>query len=246
MKIFVIAMVLALATTFIIDGCISKSSAVPSVRVAKKTERVISWLGKRFGGEYREIIEIRKRSPQEFARLDSYENVPSAQLEGDEKYVIFPESLRGRFVKDLRDSLDYIAQRRQEMITDNFDQLEMLTKTREWRKAFANNDVVSISQLNENIDEITKIEEELLFAVNSHDVAARLATKSPTEVKKHLNKIKELLVAYPRAYLQIDLLDSQGAVGRQLTLSASSTDEEIFEIFRQYLHIKRPSHDILR
>lgn len=238
MKIFVIAMLLALATTFMIDGCISKSSAVPSVRVAKKTERAFRWLGKRFDGEYSEIIKIRNRSPQEFASLDSYENVPSAQLEGAERYVIFPEGLRGKFVKDLRDSLDYIEKRRQKMITDNFDQLDLLPKTREWRKAFANNDVVSVSQLNEEIDEITKIEEELLFAINSHDVAARLATKSPVEIKKHLNKIRELLIAYPRAHLQIDLLDNQNAVSRQLILSASSSDEEIFKIFRQYLQIK--------
>ena len=60
MRIFVVAMVSALAVTFIIDGCISRSSAVPSIRVAKKTEKAFRWLGKRFDGEYSKMIEVIK------------------------------------------------------------------------------------------------------------------------------------------------------------------------------------------
>ena len=244
MKIFVIIMLSALVATVLIDGCLSQSSAVPIIRVAKKTERAFRWLGKRVKAvdKHREIIELRKRSPQEFGQLSFYENFPKVQIKGDGEYIVYPETLRGNFTKDLQDSLNYIEKRLQEMIPNNRNPNDL---TKEWRYSFALSDdsIVSNSILDEGLSEITKIDEELLFAVNSHDTAARLTATADTgslpvgkklsEIKRHLNKIVTLLDSHPYAYLKVEFVDNQGQLQR-LFLTSSSTSEDLDKIASKY------------
>lgn len=243
MKVFVTMMLSLLVATAVIDLSIAEASAAASIRVAKKGGRIIYRVGEKLGivSKHTEIIDLRKRTPQEFGRLDSYESVPRVLIKGNEDYVMYPQSLSNKASKDLQDSLNYITKRRQEMIEEDLDQ--DVTELRAWRKPFGLSDdsrIASSSRLNEDLSEITEAEGELLFAINSHDTAARLAATSSStgastisEVKRHLYKIAALSDTNPRAYLEVSFIDDRGKI-KQWLLSSSSSAHDVGEIARHY------------
>lgn len=238
MKIFVITMLSALVATIIIDGCISQSSAA-TIRVARTGEKVIRRLGEKWGifSKHNEILKVKERSPQEFGQLDSFAKVPKLHINDDGEYVVHLKTISGSHYKELQDSLAYISKRRQEIFPTNADKDEILPIM--WRKSFAMDDsgsVRSISRLDVNQAVTTEVEEELLFAINAHDTAARLAATARSltgmgdlsEVERHLHKIVDLLDATPSAQRVVGFPDTQGNIVEFFDVTSSARLEVSF------------------
>lgn len=202
MKIFVIAMISALATTFIVDGCISQSSAFSKVTVTKKGLRAVRRLGEKLG-------------------------------------------VVGKDLPDLTDSHRYIVKRVEEMQEAAGSQ--DLFKSNKWKRAVGLDDsrVISNPRLYDVLS--TEIDDELLSAIETHDLAARLMAakrftnmrevrKQLHEIERHLYKIVRLFDANPHAYLEVKYIDDKLDNGYRLfELSSLSTAEEIREIASRYL-----------
>lgn len=252
MKIFVITMLTALVASIVIEGCIVESSAAAQIRVVGRVAKFISKFGKNksvIATKYKEIVGLVERTPREFGYLDDLDGlarqkVPKLITDGNGGGDMYLEHLSYRAEKDLKNSLEYINRRKLEMKAERAEIREEIvgdtTLTQQWKRAFALDGVSMLdsrSKLNEGLIELTGADDELLFAINSHDTAARLAAtieKRRAEITRHLNKIIDLLREDDRAYLQVNIDDWMVASSKSLSISHSTTADELREIVRLY------------